>query len=386
MSERLSPSLSGLDSQQKFSSVKDKAKKLAAWALVTVSLSGPLAAEVRAETPAPADPNATHSAEADESKTEDDFPTTVEGYTPAPENPSEMKKDDYPTAEYAIREKKLAEYKQELVEDGCVQEYINFCAGVMYAIDISDGVFDSNYVNDTEKTVLKNYVSKDEIKEFGKTGKGLDVIWDKDENGKKIPVLLYVGGSDWNVGIKQVKKAIDLYDTKKGTNGAFLKALQENEVCVFFQTENEAKGTTGRYEDGIIFFLCGKKNKEIAGSSDFIKMIRATLGVEMFGNKMTLLGGDFGDTDMAAVLKSVWMWKCCKYLYQKTHDKFYSDRVERYQMDINDYNYNLLNYTDFTVDDVLKLVDMAEKEGLVAPFVDASWEKINEVVGDVLIA
>ena len=82
--------------------------------------------------------------------------------------------------------------------------------------------------------------------------------------GQRFQLCLYVGGSDWNVGLKQVQKAINLYDTKKGANGSFLKALQGNDVYVFFQTENEAKGPVGKYGDGIIFFVCGKKNKEIS--------------------------------------------------------------------------------------------------------------------------
>jgi hypothetical protein len=145
------------------------------------------------------------------------------------------------TPAYAERVVKLSEYKDMLLNNECLPENLDFCARLLYAINESNGFHDTRVFNYPERTVLRNYLKEDEIIEFGRTGKGLDVIYFKDENGKKtdIPALLYLGVSDYNVGLKQVQKAIDNWE-KDAPN--FLRALYDNDVCVFFQ--NKAGGNS----------------------------------------------------------------------------------------------------------------------------------------------
>jgi hypothetical protein len=338
---------------------------------------------VKAETPAPADPNATHPAESGETNTEDDFPTDINGATLAPGNPAENGNVEYPTEEYAAREKKLAECREEMKEQSCQENYLDKCAEWLCSRRTSAGFGGFGKGFDLSKTVLSSYLSDEQIYEFGKNGKfkptkgvELGVVWYKDEKGKKTdnPGILYVGASDWNVGLKQVQKAIDELEK---TSPGFLKSMNENGVCVIMQGKADKEaGVYANYGDGILYINCGLLDKK----KSYVKQLKKFFTIEQFGNKMQLLGGKyFGDSgEMAGVLKQLWAVKCGTYLCLTTKDSFFDDMLEGYKIAAKRY----LGYLEDS-SSVASIMEEAEKDGLVSPFVGVTWEEINNKVGNV---
>ncbi len=269
--------------------------------------------------------------------------------------------------------KKIEAYKEELNSNECKPENLDFCARVLYAVDESQGFTGGIYGSvDTEKTILKNYLSRDEVIDFGKTGKGLEVIYFKDDKGKKtnIPGLLYVPASDWNVGLKQVQTAIDNWE--KDTSG-FLQAMYDNDVCVFFQSKvTDTAGAYAQYGKGIIFFNCGAIDKKERGSSDYTKTIAIHFGVEMFGNRLDELGEPYlGGT--GAVIKQALAVDCNEYLAVKTGDKFFSDRVKGYGMGYSNY----LGLSGSDPKKIDELIIELKANNWITPYGAGAWAEID---------
>jgi hypothetical protein len=284
---------------------------------------------------------------------------------------------DSPTPAYAERELELAQYKDALRSNGCQEINLDMCARLMYAKNKSRGFYDFSFT-DVEKTKLSNYLTDEMIFKFGKTGKGLDIIYFKDENGKKTkePALCYLGASDYNVSLKQVQKAIDNWE--KDAPG-FLCSMYANDVCIIYQNKaNSQPGAMAKYEDGIIFFNCGKIDKKAAGSVDFTRGIQFVLGVELFGNRMQILGGEyFGEGGgVAGAAKELWGVKCCKYIYIITGNDFYLKRSQSYQTIADNY-VRSSGTSRARIEDIMKI---AEEKGLVAPYGATSWAEINSVL------
>lgn len=276
-----------------------------------------------------------------------------------------------PTLAYAKRLQKIEKLKEELVNKECKSENLDFCARVLYAVDESPGFFDSVMLPNQEKTILKNYLDRNKVIEFGKTGKGMDVIYFKDEKGKKtnIPALGYVGASDWNVGIKQVQGAIDKWE--KVALG-FLKVMYANDVCLFFQSNASDEKAAGgfKYGKGIILFNCNSTNKKERGSSDFTKTIQLGLGVELFGNRLDELGEKYiGPT--GAVIKQLLAVACGDYIESKNRN------YKRFSYHVAADMYMQLSQSDPAKID--KLITELKDNKWITPYGAETWEEIDSV-------
>lgn len=279
-----------------------------------------------------------------------------------------------PTQAYAERLQKIKKIKEELVSKECKTENLDFCARVLYAVDESPGLYNSAAFPYQEKTILKNYLDRNKVIEFGKTGKGLDVIYFKDEKGKKtnIPALGYVGASDWNVGIKQVQTAIDQWE--KDAPG-FLQYTYDNDVCLFFQNKaSDNPGANAAYTKGILFFNCGLIDKKKSGSSDFVKTIRIHFGVEPFGDRLDELGEKYLSAT-GAVIKQALAVDCNEYLFEKTGNSFFSDRVKSYQKGYE--NYLGLSHGD--PQKIETLISELKDNKWITPYGAKTWEVIDSV-------
>ena len=88
-------------------------------------------------------------------------------------------------------------------------------------------VFKDDRFDLMDRTVLANYLSEEEIYNFGRTGEGLQVIYFKDENGNNtnIPAILLCGEEvrQKNISLDQLQGCIDFWIDKGATN--FLEAM-----------------------------------------------------------------------------------------------------------------------------------------------------------------
>lgn len=332
-------------------SIKDSLKRATASLLVAGALSGPMVGEVRAES----NPN-----------TGSGTTVTETGVMPSQETA--------PTLAYAKRMKKIEAYKKELNSNECKPENLDFCARVLYAVDQNDGFYGSEAypVTYPEKSVLRNYLSRDEVIKFGRTGKGLDIVYFKDDKGKKtnVPALLYVGAADWNVGLKQVQKAIDNWE--KDAPG-FLKAMYANDVCVFFQSKvGDYAGSNAKYKNGIILFNCGLIDKKDRGSSNYVKTISLHLGVEQFGIKLDELGEKYLG-GAGAVIKQALAVDCNEYLAAKTGDKFFSDRVKGYGRGFDNY----MGMSGCDPKEIDELITELKANNWITPYGAETWAEID---------
>lgn len=278
-----------------------------------------------------------------------------------------------PTLAYAKRLQKIEKLKEELVNKECKPENLDFCARVLYAVDESPGFFDSVMLPNQEKTILKNYLDRNKVIQFGKKGKGLDVIYFKDEKGKKtnIPALCYVGASDWNVGIKQVQGAIDKWEK---VSPGFLRWIYANDVCLFFQTDasDEKASTSFRYGKGIVLFNCNLKNKKEKGSSDFSHTIQYGFGLEPFGNRLEELSTEYlGGT--GAVIKQLLAYDCGSYI-NLSHPEFVMYRDYKRGADF------YIQLSGSSPEKINDLIAELKANKWVIPYGAKTWEEINSVV------
>lgn len=320
-------------------------RKTAALALVGAALSGPMVGEVRAENgQVPSDDTTIETAGVMPSINE--FALTVE---------------------YGIKMGKIIKYKEELLRNECRLENLDFCAGVLYSVDESTEIQEKAF-DHPERTILKKYLSRETVIEFGKTGKGLDVIYFKDEKGKKtnIPAICYVAGSE----IKKTKiEVIDEVITKSWKDAPnFLEALVANDVRVLFQNQAAEDNDLEvfKYETGIIYFN--------SGSNIDKKFLMRGLAVEMFGVKGEALGGPFRQGEVG-VIKSILMKECCRYLADKTGKDIFFDMIKKYQIGEDRYM-KMFGFSTFYIDG---LVEKIKAEGLMTPFGAESWEEVDSV-------
>ena len=318
-------------------------KRATALALVGTALSGPMVGEVRAEA--------------------DSTTKSVTIYTESGVIPSVEKA---PTVEYGIKMDKIAKYKEELLVNECRPENLNFCAGVLYSVDESTEIQEKAFEH-PERTILKNYLTREMVIEFGKTGKGLDVIYFKDEKGKKtnIPAICYVAGSE----IKKTKiEVIDDVITKSWKDAPnFLEALVANDVRVLFQNQaSDKKLEVFKYETGIIYFNSSKNNDK--------SFLTQGLAAEMFGVRGDALSGPFRQLEVG-IIKSRLAKECCLYLANKTGKDMYTTLVKRFQSDEDRYT----KIFGFSTSYINGLVKKIETEGLMTPFGAETWEEIDSV-------
>lgn len=277
----------------------------------------------------------------------------------------------YPTYEYATKRNKIIKYKEELGGEGCQEINLDFCAGLLYAIDKAK-VLNHPKFDLKEKTLFRDYITKEQVYEFGRTGEGLDVVYFKDEEGKstKEPAICYVASPEVKkFKISDIEKAIDYWE--KPAPG-FLRAMVSNDVRVFFHGKASKNDNTQifTYMAGIIYYNYQKKDV-----NDFLVGLKKRgLPLEMFGVKGEALKGEFGVGEVA-VIKSLLARDCANYIAKKTGRKEFSDRVKSYQADLDRY----LSETGLTLENISKLVDRIKKEELMTPFGAETWEEIDSV-------
>lgn len=377
MAERLS---SDLDNQQKFS-VKDRARKLMAAALVTVTLSGPLAAEVRAETPAPADPSATQSTETTEVTKNDNMPDVeVEAETPAPADPMNGEVV-YPTQDYADRMAGISECKDFIKEHEYLPNLLDFGAELMYVERNHVGFPAAKYKYE-ERTKIGTYIDDEDVLEWVKTGEGLPVIWHKDENGNVTnePAMVFkTADSDYQISIEIFQEALDRLE--KDCPGFLRSLCDRNDVIVFLQTD-AVGGLDGgaKYGWGVEYLGYNKKTKKTNKQNDegIIELLMKYLPVEGFGNRATVLLGDECEYNAASgvikeSLDADWNW----YMYKKTKKKFYKTNAKEAEGWCKKYTKQSI-YTKEELGVILKKV---KDENLIPPYGVDSWAKVDEVIG-----
>lgn len=353
----------------------EKTRSLIAKGLVAVTLLT-AAPGVRAEeTPAPANPNVTPSVEADENKTKDGFPTTVEGYTPAPGNPLETK---YVTDAYELVLEERSLNREFLKENECQPENLECCARTIYAIKNGKNGFKGSGFDWPEKTVLSNYVTIDNIVEYGRTGKciladGVKLEGIRDNNGKLI--FFYIGESDFNVGVDTIEKAILSWDPNRQD---FLEYIEANDVCVFFQNKaNKSTGTVAKFGFGILYFNYGKADKKAGGKKEtYSNSVQKILGAESIANRLRMIeGNDLEYVSDSPILKLELAIDFTEFLVKENGGKFYKNMLKQYKSILEDYKERYP-----AVGDIKALVTEIKDKNLVTPF-GTSWEEIDKVVG-----
>lgn len=277
----------------------------------------------------------------------------------------------HPTDGYLQYLSKLAECRQELLEAGCQEKYLDFCSRVLYAIDMQSG-FDYEKI-DREQTILSNYLSRRSVIYFGCTGTGINVINFRDAAGNDtgIPAICYVNTQQTDKGMTALEAAIIQLERFSPN---FLDALTENGVCVVLQ--NFSKKETGfiaRAADGVIYLP-----KEI--DNNFVLAYPLARG--MYENQYSLL---FCNTpafnpSVKQIMKLYLAGTCYRYL-------LYTNPP-----DIGELHINILETSiEYLFPDALSggriIVDLLDsqlssmKEHLeVIPFGASSWDEIDTVV------
>lgn len=286
-----------------------------------------------------------------------------------------------PTPEYAIKEQKNNSYREFLKENGCQDINIDFCTPLLYGIDENDGFVDTRIFTQPEKTILSNYISREEVVLFGKTGKidknwNWDVIYFKDEKGKrtKEPAVAYVYNPEIkHFKISDIEKAIDWWEDK-GVFG-FLNAIVANDARIIFQSQagDNNKVATMKYGEGIIY--CN------FSSSDLVKfqtMLIKGLAVEMFGVKGDALKNVFGPHEVTAI-KSYLAVDCCKHMYKLTGFTKFNDLAKSFQISADGY----MSRYGLRLEDINKLIKRIKSEMLMTPYGAKTWIEIDSVINSI---
>jgi hypothetical protein len=283
-----------------------------------------------------------------------------------------------PTEYYENRLRKIWGYKQELIKDGCQEINLQACAEACYAID-EKGLNLSKNTGDSEKTVLKNYMTKDQVFEFGRTGEipkdaNFQIIYFKDENGNQTnePALFYVAnpevkGSDIDVNFVQ-----EVLDWWEDVSPGFLRSLIAK-IRVLHQGqvgEIEKNLQFGKYYDTVVFLNFSDKSS----SSSNEKFLKRIFAVEPFGAYIKALG--MGDNSEDGLAKPILALLCCKYIYIGNKNDQISSFIKFFQNEANTY----LEAGGFgmTVDEQMALAEDCEK--LMVSFGAKSWEEINKAL------
>ena len=359
----------------------EKARNWIAKGLVAATLfSG--AAEVRAETPAPANPSATHSAEADKNKTEDDFPTTIEGYTPAPGNPVETKNDFAalnsilygPGHESAMTDvqlmrsgENLKRYDAELVN--CKPELKSFCFDLLLACD-NVAAFVGDGITDYESTLITNHIKRSDIIKFGETGKGLKTVdFDND-----FPSFCLLNTSkDVESSVRQSVKDLqkDIPD--------FLEVCYENGMRIFVQNKvDPTGGTWSKYDEyGTFLYNCDRNDVKRKGKVGITKNLKMSILTESFAIKARILG--ITQDAFEAVLKQRLASDNALALSKKTNNK---DRKKFYQDMYSNENAGYELYLSMCGDTekAAAIIDEVKRNNLIRPFGFKTWQEVDAIL------
>ena len=266
---------------------------------------------------------------------------------------------------------KTARCRQELIDAGCLDINVDACTAWLYAFYESDGFSDHNYVY-KEKSVLRNYITKEQIIEFGRTGEGLNVVYFKDEDGNETPepALLFVANPDVKVAkFSYLQEALDWWEERAP---GFLRALVANDVRVIFQSQAGGSWSIqhAKYGDGIVYM-------NYSYSPGGLRIFWPdALAVEQFGIRAIALG--MGNNE-SGLIKSRFAELCDKYIaLVKNADTCVYSMGEK-QNYITGYYYELYS-VGWPNNEIEAFVDYLKDNNLVTPFGADSWQDIDDAL------
>lgn len=277
----------------------------------------------------------------------------------------------YSTEHYAERQRKINEYKRQLVEYAGENINLEACANLIYRIKKSTG-FSVDGVIHLEKTVIGNYVTVDEVFEVYKTskfkkGSNLRGIFYKDEKGNptnEIGLFSVVNPKTKTMSVDAISGVIDEWED---ISPGFLRTFNANNGWGVFQSD--AGGDQGPKYDDVMIYL----NYSSKGTDAF----RSALPVEQFGIRCEALGGEFFADKMDALLKPRFVLLCCNNLLS-TVDKEYIGYIEylykRFQVERDTYTGWFLGGR--SLDYVNNLVTEAKSKNIFTSF-GGTWPEID---------
>ena len=281
----------------------------------------------------------------------------------------------YSTEHYAERQKKIDEYKQQLIEYAGENVNLEICANVIYGIKDAIQIDDQSYVH-SEKAIVGNYATVAEVFEFYKDGKfrknsNLRAVYYNDENGNPTKEAGLISVVNPKIKTMSVDAIGDVISELERIFPWFLRGLNSNNVFMIFQSD--AGGSQGvKYNDVEIYFNYSDKGTDT---------LRGALPVEQFGVRCKALGGEFSNRMMDALLKPRFAALCCKNILPIV-DRQYYDFVNylctRYQQETVNYTEGYL--LDRTLNYVDNLMAEAKLKNLFTPYGAETWAEIDAVV------
>lgn len=280
------------------------------------------------------------------------------------------------TDHYEERLREIWGYKQELIMAECQEINLDACAEVCYSIDHSEGFSSKSYIN-KEKTILKNYITKEEVFEFGRTGKipenaNFQVIYFKDENGKQTNeiALFYVANPENKVFKSSVvQKTIDWWEERCP---GYLETLVTNGCRVIFHSQAGKNSTVQKntYGDGIYYMNFSERDTGL-----FENMLIYHSLEESFGICCDALGMTNNEEGL---VKAELALLCFQYaLANNNKDKKIINLIKENQEEV--VLYNEIFGEGRSAEEINCLIEDAKKV-VAAPFYAKSWWEIDEMV------
>ncbi len=243
------------------------------------------------------------------------------------------------------------------------------CAEVCYSIEVSKGFKGKSFVN-TEKTILGNYITKEQVFEFGRTGvipngANFQILYFKDENGNQTdePAILYVTNPEIEAFGSAVKSVVDWLE---GVYPGFLTTMVDNGIRIILHSQaNDNKNTQGTtYNDGLYY-----ENYSGSNSESFYKSLRKGLLTEGVGIRCDILGLSKNEQGL---IKPYFALLFTQYALTKSSDDGLVNFEKFYQNETDLYTFL---YADGRSSDEIKAL-REETKMLVYPF-GGSWKEID---------
>jgi len=281
----------------------------------------------------------------------------------------------YSTEHYAERQRKINEYKRQLVEYAGENINLEACANGAYAIETSGFFGDPSYTN-PEKTVLGNYATVDEMFYFYKNskfekGSNLRAIYRKDENGKKTQEVGFWSAVNPKIKTLSANEISGVIDEWEDITPGFLKVMNDNGAWFIFQSQagnNETQMM--KFNDILIYLNYNGKPRDF---------LRAGLPIEQNGVRCKALGGEFSAENMDGLLKARFALLGCENVLSNVDEK-YVDFLNWWstnylQTEIADYTSESLG--NRTLSYVNSLIDNAISKNLITLLGSKSLAEID---------
>lgn len=272
----------------------------------------------------------------------------------------------YSTEHYAERQRRIYEYRRQLVEYAGENINIEACANGAYAIETSGVFADPSYTN-PEKTVLGNFATVDEMFYFYKYGKfekgsNLRAIYRKDENGKETNEVGFWSAINPKIKTLSVDEISGVIDEWEDMAPGFLRVMNDNGAWFIFQSQaGDGKDQMMKFNDILIYLNSSGKPRDF---------LRAGLPIEQFGVWCEALGGEFSRDNMAGLLKARFALLSCENLLSNIDEKYVDFlkwwSVKYLQVEIAHYTSETLGSRSLSY--VYSLIDNAIASNLVTCF------------------